>query len=46
MTNVYINAMGTFLPGKPIGNDEAEEYLGKVNGELSVLKNKIGRAHV
>lgn len=41
MTNVYINAMGTFLPGKPIGNDEAEEYLGKVNGELSVLKNRI-----
>ena len=30
--NVYINAVKKFLPGKPVPNDEMEDYLGKING--------------
>jgi 3-oxoacyl-[acyl-carrier-protein] synthase III len=41
MNKVYINAIGTYLPGNPIGNDEMEEYLGKINGKPSVLKERI-----
>lgn len=41
MYNAYINSIGKFLPGQPINNDEMEEYLGKINGRASKVKNKI-----
>jgi 3-oxoacyl-[acyl-carrier-protein] synthase III len=41
MYNAYINSIGKFLPGNPIGNDEMEDYLGKVGGRPSKLKQRI-----
>ena len=41
MKNIYINAISAFLPGKPISNDEMEDYLGKVNGEASRWKSRV-----
>lgn len=38
---VFITGMGTFLPGKPVGNDEMEDYLGKINGKESALRTRI-----
>lgn len=49
--NVYISAVGKFLPGEPITNGEAEDYLGKIAGQPSRLKalvlrqNKIKTRH-
>ncbi len=40
---VYINRIAKFLPGKPIGNDEIEEYLGYVDGRASRTKSLILR---
>ncbi len=41
MHNVYINSIGKFLPGEPIGNDQVEEYLGKIGNRPSKVKNRI-----
>jgi 3-oxoacyl-[acyl-carrier-protein] synthase III len=41
MYGVYINSIGKFLPGNPIGNDHMEDYLGQVNGRPSKVKNRI-----
>ena len=41
MYDVFINSVGKFLPGAPISNDEMEDYLGKVNGRPSKVKNRI-----
>ncbi|MEM9507126.1 MAG: beta-ketoacyl-ACP synthase III [Cyanobacteria bacterium P01_E01_bin.35] len=41
MQQAYINNIGKFLPGKSIGNDEIETYLGKVNQQPSRVKNRI-----
>lgn len=41
MINAYINSIGKFLPGKPINNAQMEDYLGKVNGHHSKVKNRI-----
>jgi 3-oxoacyl-[acyl-carrier-protein] synthase III len=38
---VYINALGKFLPGGPVSNDEMEEHLGFVGGKPSRLKSRI-----
>jgi 3-oxoacyl-[acyl-carrier-protein] synthase III len=38
---VYINALGTFLPGSPVSNEEMEEHLGFVGGRPSRLKARI-----
>ncbi|WP_284646116.1 3-oxoacyl-[acyl-carrier-protein] synthase III C-terminal domain-containing protein [Paenibacillus silviterrae] len=35
MNEVYITSMGSFLPGPPVGNDEIEEYLGRIGGKSS-----------
>ncbi len=40
---VYINRIAKFLPGKPISNDEMEEYLGFVDGRRSRSKSIILR---
>ena len=41
MYDAYITNIGKFLPGKPISNEEIEEYLGKVGGRSSKVKNRI-----
>ena len=41
MQNVYITALGAYLPNDPISNEELEDYLGKINGKSSTLKNRI-----
>jgi 3-oxoacyl-[acyl-carrier-protein] synthase III len=41
MYNAYINSIGKFLPGDAIGNDEIEDYLGKVADRPSKVKNRI-----
>lgn len=38
---VYITSLGKFLPGKPILNDEIENYLGLIGGKPSRLKSRI-----
>ncbi len=38
---VFINALGKFLPGEPIPNDAMEDYLGCVGGKSSRLKARI-----
>lgn len=41
MNGAYINSIGKFLPGKPIANEEIEDYVGKINGVTSLAKNRI-----
>jgi 3-oxoacyl-[acyl-carrier-protein] synthase-3 len=41
MNHVYITSMGKFLPGEPVGNDEMEDYLGRINGKSSKSKRRI-----
>ena len=41
MKNVYITSSGIYLPNKPISNDKIEEYLGKINGQKSAVKERI-----
>jgi 3-oxoacyl-[acyl-carrier-protein] synthase-3 len=38
---VYITALGKFLPGPPVSNEEMEEYLGMIGGKPSRLKSRI-----
>ena len=40
---VYINKVETFLPNSPIGNDDMEDYLGKINGVNSKARKFILR---
>jgi len=40
-SGAYITSMGTFLPGEPIGNDDMEAYLGRINGKSSRLRGRI-----
>jgi 3-oxoacyl-[acyl-carrier-protein] synthase III len=40
---VYINRISKFLPGKPVSNDEMEEYLGFVDGRKSRSKSIVLR---
>jgi 3-oxoacyl-[acyl-carrier-protein] synthase-3 len=39
--SVYITSLGKFLPGKPVANDEMEDYLGFIGGKPSRLKSRI-----
>ncbi|MCL6267838.1 3-oxoacyl-[acyl-carrier-protein] synthase III C-terminal domain-containing protein [Flagellimonas myxillae] len=41
MSEVYINALGAFLPNKAISNDEMEDYLGRIQGKSSRVRSKI-----
>lgn len=41
MDNVYITSMGKFLPGEPVGNEEIEDYLGRINGKSSKSMRRI-----
>jgi 3-oxoacyl-[acyl-carrier-protein] synthase-3 len=40
---VFINALGKFLPGDPVTNEEMEAHLGLVGGKPSRLKSRILR---
>jgi 3-oxoacyl-[acyl-carrier-protein] synthase-3 len=40
---VFINKIASFLPNKPISNDEMEEYLGYFGGQKSRAKNIVLR---
>ncbi len=39
--SVYITALGKFLPGPPVSNDEMEDYLGMIGGKPSRLRTRI-----
>ena len=41
MNKVYITSSGVFLPNRPVGNDQMEDYLGRINGKNSSLKERI-----
>lgn len=41
MNKVFITSSGTFLPNKAISNDEMEDYLGRINGKNSSVKERI-----
>ncbi|WP_260405519.1 3-oxoacyl-[acyl-carrier-protein] synthase III C-terminal domain-containing protein [Paenibacillus sp. 598K] len=38
---VYITSIGAFLPGEPVGNEEMEDYLGRIGGKPSRTKSRI-----
>ena len=35
MKNIYINQVSSFLPNKPVGNEEMENYIGLIGGKPS-----------
>lgn len=37
----YITALGKFLPGEPVGNDQMEDHLGRIGGKASRLRARI-----
>ena len=39
--SVYINRISKFLPGEPVSNDEMEQYLGFVGGDLKSKSKAI-----
>lgn len=39
--SAFITSLGHFLPGEPISNDCIEDYLGKINGRPSRVKQRI-----
>lgn len=41
MAPVYLTAFGTFLPGPPIGNDEMEDYLGRIRDRPSRARARV-----
>lgn len=41
MSDVYITSMGAFLPNDSISNTEMENYLGRVNGKNSAVRERI-----
>ena len=43
LNTAYITKIAKFLPNKPVGNDEMEEYLGKIKGLRSKSKALILR---
>ncbi len=43
LKEVYITDTSLFLPNKPVGNDEMEEYLGYINGKPSKSKKIVLR---
>ena len=41
MEDVYITGLGKFFPGPPVGNDEIEDYLGKIHGRTARAKARV-----
>ena len=51
MNKVYITSTGSFLPNEPVGNEEMERFLGKINNvhsrtkDIFLRKNGIKNRH-
>ncbi len=43
MQDVYITKTAAYLPNKPVGNDEIEDYMGLIDGKKSRAKNIVLR---
>lgn len=41
MNDVYITALGKFLPGKPVQNEQMEDFLGRIHGRPSRARERI-----
>ena len=41
MNEVYITSSGIFLPNQAVDNDAIEDYLGRINGEASRVKDRV-----
>jgi len=41
MNDVYITSSGIYLPNNPVSNDEMEDYLGRINGKNSNVRERI-----
>ncbi|MCZ6803089.1 MAG: hypothetical protein O7D86_03920 [Proteobacteria bacterium] len=41
--DVFITALGKFLPGDPVPNNEMEAYLGLINGKRSRVRALVLR---
>jgi 3-oxoacyl-[acyl-carrier-protein] synthase-3 len=41
MRSAYLTALGKFLPGPPVSNDEMEDYLGRIHGKRSRARARI-----
>lgn len=41
MQPVYITSIGAFLPNAPVSNAEMEDFLGKVHGKPSLVRERI-----
>lgn len=41
MSNVYINYLSTFLPNQSVSNDEIDDYIGAIGGDVSRVKNIV-----
>lgn len=38
---VYLNSVGSFLPGPPVNNEEMDAYVGSINTQSSRIKRRI-----
>ncbi len=43
MNKVYITSAGIFLPNQPVSNENMENFLGKIHGKSSAVKNRMLR---
>jgi 3-oxoacyl-[acyl-carrier-protein] synthase-3 len=41
LSEVYITGLGAFFPGEPVANDEMEDYLGRIGGQPSALRERV-----
>jgi len=41
MQSIYITSIGAFLPNAPVSNAEMEDFLGKVHGKASNVRERI-----
>jgi len=42
-SEVFINGLGRFMPGKPVSSADMEDYLGRVNGQASRYRAPVLR---
>lgn len=40
-STAFITSMGSFLPGEPVDNDSMEDYLGRIGGKPSRVRQRI-----
>ncbi len=41
--SVYINKIASFLPNAPVSNEEMEDYIGLIGGNLSRVRSIVLR---